>query len=243
MPKLSATPRRRRTKDQTRGLLLDGAMRVLADRIGGQGERTPNPLADVRITDALGQANQALLDGDPAARPMTTGAAYNIWPDQSGFQADLLNRVLMDTATPGVEHVRAVILSALADQRPWRTVLTEAFEVDFEHSFASPAMFAMLGLAALAPPADFAAGQHEANELYVRESADCLRTIMHYAGRRLRDGWEISDLVWAIEALEAGYLLRRRIHPDIPLKQAGEERTALATAIVGIFEAFTEDHG
>ena len=39
-----------------------------------------------------------LVAVDPAAREMTTGAAYNIWPAQADFQMDLMARVLDDAA-------------------------------------------------------------------------------------------------------------------------------------------------
>jgi hypothetical protein len=56
----------------------------------------------------------------------------------------------------------------------------------------------------------------------------------------LQNGRSIEDLVWAIEALEVGYLLRMRIDPDIPLRPAADGESALAAAAAGIVEAFTE---
>jgi hypothetical protein len=46
--------------------------------------------------------------------------------------------------------------------------------------------------------------------------------------------------VWAIEALETGYLLRTRVAPDIPLRPDAAAVSALGAAVVGIVEAFTE---
>ena len=171
---------------------------------------------------------------------MTTGAAYNIWPAQADFQADLLSRVLEEAATPGMERVRAATLNGLARQLPWRAVLADTIEVDYRESFDEPSMFLMIGLAALAAPGDVAAGEQRANERYVAETGELLAAIVRYAGRRLRPGRSIEDLVWAIEALEVGYLLRMRIDATIPLRPDADGASALAAAASGVVEAFTE---
>lgn len=232
--------RRRRTKDETRQLLLESAERLVMRRIGGDDGAMVNPLADVLITDVLVEANRELKTADPGARRMTTGAAYNIWPGQAEFQADLLARVLDEAATPGIERVRAATLNGLARKLPWRTVLAQTIEVDYRESFAEPSMFLMIGLAALAAPGDVAAGELRANERYVRETGELLGAITRYAGRRLRASRSIEDLVWAIEALEVGYLLRMRVGPEVPLRPDEEGVSALAAAAAGIVEAFTE---
>ena len=101
-------------------------------------------------------------------------------------------------------------------------------------------MFLMIGITAMATPADVAAGEQAANERYVVETGELLTAIIRYAGRRLRRGRTLEDLVWAIEALETGYLLRRRTHPDIPLRKDADGYSAVAAAAVGVVEAFTE---
>ena len=199
-----------------------------------------NPLADVLVTEVLDEANRALSADDGAVRGMTTGAAYNIWPAQADFQMDLMARVLDEAATPGIERVRRAALSALARQLPWQEVLAEAIEVDFSESFAEPAMFLMIGVAALAAPADVTAGERRANERYVAATGELLSAIVEYSGRRWRAGRTIEDLVWAIEALEAGLLLRMRRAPEIPLRRDAQGFSVLAAAAVGLVEAFTE---
>ena len=85
---------------------------------------------------------------------------------------DLMARVLDAAATPGIERVRRTALSALARQLPWQQVLAEAIEVDFSESFDEPAMFLMIGVAALAAPADVTAGERRANERYVAATVE-----------------------------------------------------------------------
>ncbi len=215
-------------------------MRLLSERVAADAESPVNPLADVLVTEVLDEANRALTEADAAARKMTTGAAYNIWPAQADFQMDLMARVLDAAATPGIERVRRAALSALARQLPWQEVLAEAIEVDFSESFDEPAMFLMIGVAALAAPADVTAGERRANERYVAATVELLSAIVEYSGRRLRPGRTIEDLIWAIEALEAGLLLRMRRAPEVPLRQDAQGFSVLAAAAVGVVEAFTE---
>jgi hypothetical protein len=218
-------------------------MRLLCERVAADAESPVNPLADVLVTEVLDEANRVLVAVDPAAREMTTGAAYNIWPAQADFQMDLMARVLDAAATPGIERVRSTALSALARQFPWQQVLAEAIEVDFAESFDEPAMFLMIGVAALAAPADVTAGERRANERYVAATVELLSAIVEYSGRRLRPGRTIEDLIWAIEALETGLLLRRRRAPEIPLSRDAQGTSVLAAAAVGVVEAFTEPVG
>jgi hypothetical protein len=232
--------RRRRTRDETRELLLKAALRLLSERVVGDTDSPVNPLADVLITEVLYEANEALTADDPAARKMTTGAAYNIWPAQADFQMDLMARVLDEAATPGIERVRSAALNALARQLPWQEVLAEAMEVDFSESFDEPAMFLMIGVAALASPSEVSAGEQRANQRYLAATAELLSAIVEYSCRRLREGRTIEDLVWAIEALETGLLLRRRRAPEIPLRRDARGVSVLAAAAVGVVEAFTE---
>jgi AcrR family transcriptional regulator len=230
--------RRRRTREETRELLLSAAVRLVEARVAGDDGASVNPLADVVFTDVLEEANR---DEGADGRTMTTGAVYNIWPSQAEFQADLLARILDEAATPGIDRVRAATLDGLARRAPWRAVLAETIEIDFRESFAEPSMFAMIGLAALAAPADVADAQGSANARYVAETGELLAAIVRYAGRRLRKGRSMDDLVWAIEALESGYLLRMRVNAEIPLREAADGESALAAAAAGVVEAFTEE--
>lgn len=216
-------------------------MRLVTERIAGDGEAPAvNPLADVLLTDVLHEANQELKAEDPAARKMTTGAAYNIWPAQTDFQMDVMARVLDAAAIPGIERVRATTLDGLARQLPWQEVLAATIEADFRESYEEPTMFLMIGVAALAAPGDVAAGEQRANERYLNETGELLAAIIRYAGRHLSPGRSIDDIVWAVEALETGLLLRRRVAPDIPLREDAAGASILASAAVGIVEAFTE---
>jgi hypothetical protein len=48
----------------------------------------------------------------------------------------------------------------------------------------------------------------------------------------------MDELVWAIEAVEVGYLIRRRTHPEVA-ERVVAGRTAVQRAILAIVEQFT----
>ena len=92
----------------------------------------------------------------------------------------------------------------------------------------------------LAAPSDVIAGERHANQRYLAATIELLSAIVEYSGRRLRPGRTIEDLIWAIEALEAGLLLRMRRAPEVPLRQDAQGFSVLAAAAVGVVEAFTD---
>ncbi len=67
-----------------------------------------------------------------------------------------------------------------------------------------------------------------------------VRRILRYAERRLVKVRSIEGLVWAIEAIETVYLLRRRTHPEVPNRSDRNRHTMVEAAVVVLFEGFTE---
>jgi hypothetical protein len=232
--------RKRRTREETRQLLLDAAVRVVLARSNGDLGGSTNPLAGIRITEVLEEVNRQLRDADPDATLMTTGAAYNIWPTQEDFQASLLDRILSDAAVPGIDEVRAVLDRAIDEGAHWHDVVARVLGHDFEVSFREPTMFVMIGVTALGPAERIAELNKAANARYVADTSALLRRILDYAGRRLMPGRSIEDLVWAVEAVETGYLLRRRSMPRRTSRTDANRRTAVQAALIGVIEAFTE---
>ncbi len=230
--------RKRRTRDETRELLLDAALRVALSRSNGEHGNSTNPLAGLRITDALDEVNRGLRDRDPDAVEMTTGAAYNIWPNQEDFQAALLDRVMAAAAVPQIEQVRAALDEGLAEGLDWRALVVRCFGTDFEVSFHEPSMFLMIAVSALAAPQRVAETNEQGNREYVAETGRILRKIISHGGRRMAPGRTVEDLVWAIEAIEVGYLIRRRTNPEVTARTA-RGRTVVQDAILGLVEQFT----
>lgn len=239
---MARPPRTRRTRDETRQLLLDAAVRVVLARSNGAVSASANPLAGVRITDALEEVNRQLLEHDPAATPMTTGAVYNIWPAQEDFQLSLLDHILTGSSVPGIDRVEAALEAGVARGLDWRELVAACFGEDFDISFGEPTMFVMIGLAALGTPNHIVETNELPNKEYLETTSALLSRILEHGGRRLVEGRSMADLVWAIEAIEVGYLLRRRSHPEVTAR-AHDGNTVVQSSIVALVEAFTEsDH-
>ncbi|MFM7596847.1 MAG: hypothetical protein ACKO70_00495 [Actinomycetota bacterium] len=234
--------RKRRTREETRELLLDAAVRVVLARSNGDLDGSTNPLAGVRITDALEEVNRLLRDRDPSAPQMTTGAAYNIWPSQEEFQQALLDKILLDAATPEIDRVKAELDSGLRQGLDWRELVTRCFGVDFEVSYEEPTMFLMIGMTALAPPQRLSTMNKESNERYLAETGAILHRILEHGGRHMAPGLTVDDLVWAIEAIESGYMLRRRAEVDVTDRKINGH-TVVQSAILAVAEDFTVDAG
>lgn len=234
--------RKRRTREETRELLLDAAVRVVLARSNGDLDGSTNPLAGVRITDALEEVNRLLRDRDPSAPQMTTGAAYNIWPSQEEFQQALLDKILLDAATPEIDRVKAELDSGLRQGLDWRELVTRCFGVDFEVSYEEPTMFLMIGMTALAPPQQLSTMNKESNERYLAETGAILHRILEHGGRHMAPGLTVDDLVWAIEAIESGYMLRRRAEVDVTDRKINGH-TVVQSAILAVAEDFTVDAG
>jgi hypothetical protein len=235
------TRRRRRSRDETRTILLQTATRLATATAMGGGDdgRAINPLAGLRIADVVAQANG--LGHNDDRQPMTTGAAYQIWPTQAEFQADLLDHVIMGASAPGWEPVQSRMLGLLAEGAPYERIVGEVFELDFELSAAMPEVYLMYGAVALSPVDQVERAVREPNRVYMAQLSDVLSALLRYGRRRLRPGRAIDDLVWAIEALETGYLLRRRTHPEVPVRPDASRRSALAAAVLAMIDAFTEE--
>ena len=76
-------------------------------------------------------------------------------------------------------------------------------------------------MTALAPPQRLSAMIQPGNERYLAETGAILEQILQYAGRRIAPGLTVADLVWAIEAVESGYMLRRRSNQDVTSRTTG----------------------
>lgn len=232
--------RKRRTREETRLLLLDAALRVVLARSSGDLDGSTNPLAGIRITDALEEVNRLLQERDPDAPHMTTGAAYNIWPSQEEFQQALLDKILLDAATPEIDRVKGELEAGLREGLDWRELIARCFGVDFEVSYQEPTMFLMIGMTALAPPQRLATMSQEGNARYLAETGAILERILEHGRRRMAPGLAIEDLVWAIEAVESGYMLRRRSSVEVAERRhAGH--TVVQGAILAVVEGFTVD--
>ncbi|MYS80348.1 hypothetical protein [Embleya scabrispora] len=231
-----AAQRRHRPREETRALLLAAAANLAIERTRPTASSPHNPLADIRMADVLVEVNRRNPDG----RKLTTGAFYQIWSDQAAFQLELMRHVMDKIATPGARQIEALAFGLVADGEAAEEIFRQISEADFRWTSASPELYLALGLGALAPVDMVRDAQAGANERYVDETDHLLSVLLRYARRRLRPDRTMEDLIWAVEALSVGYLLRSRTHPAIPERTDRNGWSAQASAYLGVVHAFTE---
>ncbi|MFH8462680.1 hypothetical protein [Streptomyces sp. NPDC017991] len=228
--------RRHRPREETRAMLLDAATNLAIERTRPESAKRHNPLADIRISDVLVEVNRR----NPDDKKLTTGAFYQIWQDQAAFQRELMSHVMDEIATPGAGQIQALAFELVADGEAPEEIFRQISEADFRWTSASPELFLALGLGALAPVDMVRDAQAGANERYVNATSHLLGILLRYSRRRLKADRTMEDLIWAIEALSVGYLLRSRTHPDIPGRTDRDGWTVQASAYLGVVHAFSE---
>lgn len=226
--------RRRRPREETRELLLQEAEDLLVERLA-TGSETLNPLAAMRITDVLSSIN----DRHPDQPRMTTGAVYQIWESQTAFQDELLDRIMRKVAVPWESRARDAIAVAMDAGLPLADVVGAMSKVD-SPSRESVELSLAAGLSAFVAPKRIRRAEKKANAEYLRVLGGMLEELLAYAGRRMRAGLTVADIVWSIEAIEVGFNLRERSHPEIVARADKQGFPLPVLASVGIIEAMTE---
>ncbi|CAB5024725.1 unannotated protein [freshwater metagenome] len=229
-----AEVRRRRPREQTREMLLLEAEAILLAGLE-QGDDVVNPLAGIRVTDVLASLNAKREAGEA---PMTTGAAYQIWPSQTEFQDELLERIMHGVALPWLDEVRAAARAAMDQGVAMRDVLISLGQGDADPRVQAELSLA-LGLTALVAPERVRAAEEEANAQYLREFGAVLAEIIEYGGRKLAPGVAMSDVVWAVEAHAAGMNLRGRSHPEVVARTDRQGQRLSSWALASMVEGFT----
>ena len=226
--------RRRRPREETRELLLQEAEDLLVERLA-EGSDSLNPLAAMRITDVLASINARLVD-EPS---MTTGAAYQIWESQTAFQDELLDRIMRKVAVPWEVRAREAIAAAMAAGLPLMDVVA-AMSAEDSQPRESVELSLAAGLSAFVAPKRIRRAERKANAEYIRVLGGMLEEIIAYAGRRMRPGLTVADIVWSVEALEVGYNLRERSHPELVRRTDAQGMPISVLAFVGMIESMTE---
>lgn len=230
--------RRHRPREETRALLLKAAAQLAIDRVAGTG-KPHNLLADIKIRDVLAEVNRS--HHNESGPRMTTGAFYQIWADQATFQYELLSYFVEQTALPGFDTVEAAVAKVIDEGASFDEVVRTLGRTDMVASRKAPEMYVTLGLGATAPIDLVRVVLFEQDRQYIEAFSRLFQQAMDHGQKRLRAGRTLEDLVWAIEALESGYLLRWRMRPEIPERRDANGIPAFESAFLGVVHGFVED--
>jgi len=218
---MSARPRR--SRDETRQLLLETGRQVLLE--DGLPEGT-----NIKLTTVLERAG------------LTTGAAYQLWKSQSLFQEELALFVAkeFEWARPNTDRSK---LRAMADDRPDLVEGTRRVAIFYWDAFVSRPEFLMI--------LHFWSVRNPREELSdaIREGYDIVHTglkemfevTIKVYGLKFREPYGPDDMAVAMTAATEGLVLRQHVDPervrrdDDELHPGEQIYVGLLQAIIGYF--------
>lgn len=238
----------KRTRDQTRSLMLRAATELVCARLeDASDEAVSAALAHVQLTEVAARATEIVRSEvradtwDHAVAGITTGAIYQVWPTQADFQADLLFHIaeLDSSFEPIIAEVRQIAASGIAAGDPAGRTLAAMVGRSLEHTRMSPVFYVSLCFYL-----------HSANERVrqvlrhgQRSFVDAIRPVWQMLldgyGLRMRPPYAVDDLAAVIGLLIEGFALHSVRDPRAASDGAGVNSLPCRTAQI-LFEQMTE---
>jgi hypothetical protein len=236
----------RRSREETRELMLRAAVELIRERAQAAGDEVlAAALAHLRLTQVAQRATVIVREQthDDAATAITTGAIYQQWPTQAEFQIDLLFHIaeLQATLVPGLAESVVRFEAAESENLPVETVLMRLMEEVHRHYREDPLFRVELSfLLSAGDPRLRAAIAHRQATFY--ETADrAWHALLDTYGLQMRQPFVIRDLTRAMAAQVAGSVVVWFADPEILRDPLGEEDASLMSRVmVAIFRRLTE---
>jgi len=220
----------KRTRDETRKLLLDVGIRLLYERGIHLG------VTHIRLSDVV------------AAAGLTTGAAYRCWENQDAFYRDLAAAALLNREKMPVDDTIARIAPLVADGAPLAEVVRAGAEANLHRYPEDTAYLTKIALRVCGPANDEMA---EATQLRFRTSIDSYAgmysEMLGVFGRRMRHPYTVRDLALSLTALSEGFAVQAMSGTDHPRLErtdqapgVGSDWTLFACGAEAIIDHFTE---
>jgi len=236
----------RRSREETRELMLRAAVELIRERAQAAGDEVlAAALAHLRLTQVAQRATAIVREQthDDAATAITTGAIYQQWPTQAEFQIDLLFHIaeLQATLVPGLAESVVRFEAAESEDLPVETVLMRLMEEVHRHYREDPLFRVELSfLLSAGDPRLRAAIAHRQATFY--ETADrAWQALLDTYGLQMRQPFVIRDLTRAMAAQVAGSVVVWFADPEILRDPLGEQDASLMSRVmVAIFRRLTE---
>lgn len=202
------TPRRRRTADETRRILLDAGTQLVLESLYADDASGGGPLAHIRVQDVVREASRA----QDAA--VTTGALYNIWPTQREFQVDLMFFILKENVYPSAEPVLELAGQLFAQRLPLNAIGARLSDEGFRLDLESPLNRAAAAFTALAGVPAVREALRSAHGSLLEAGRKLYAQLLTYGGLRVRAPYTLDQLITVVAALTDGLLEKHAIVPE-----------------------------
>ncbi|RSM47520.1 hypothetical protein DMB66_48130 [Actinoplanes sp. ATCC 53533] len=226
-------------------MLLRAAVDLLRDRAGQAGDHVvAAALAHVRFSQVAERATALVRSGadNPDAPAVTTGAIYNLWPNQVDFQVDLLLHIaeLQATLVPGVEDSILRFEAARKRSVPLDEVLRRLTDEIDRHYRQDPVFRIELGfLIGVHDPRVQRALAHR-QEAFFASADRAWQSLLDTYDLRLRRPYRIRDLTTAVASCLIGSAVLSFAGPADP---GDREESLTARTVRAVFETFTQPAG
>lgn len=221
-----------------------------------QAVRTRHPKATTRAT-ILAKANEMYLDrrlihGDERLSHVldelgyTTGAGYQIWPNQAAFRRDLQIYVAENISYASPELVVDDIAKAVASSESFDELCLNVGDLYFAEMLGADEFYLTLRFFGMAQdrPDEITEALSDAYERSSWAIGPRLEAAMGRAGKKLREPFIIDDLSMAVTVLLEGYALRASVQYErvtAKYEFEGGSHYAFSVAFLAIVNQYTED--
>lgn len=235
----SKSRRTRRSADETRELMLRAGTRLALDRLREADEdAAARALAHIRLTDVARMATDIERGEGEDRGAITTGAIYQFWPSQAAFQADLMVHVLTEEPLPAEERLAARTLELIAAGGPIEDTFAELAITAYRIARTTDIYDLSLLFVPYSKLPRVGEALRRSYQDQARSSRPIYQALLMAGGLKMREPWDLDDMMSAISALHDGY----RIQEHASAVDGGSEHgeSVVAAATVAIFRAFTE---
>lgn len=195
----SSNGRTRRPKEMTRAVILERAYEMYLARELTHGDERLSV-----VLESLGY---------------TTGAGYQIWPNQAAFRLDLqvhiAERIDYASLAPLAEELGAL---RARDDIDWDQYVLELGDLYHDYFVGREEFYLILRFYAMGDdrPPEITEGMRDAYVQIGWQLEAGLAESCEARGFRLRENRSMTQLVGSISALAEGFALRHRVGPEIP---------------------------
>ncbi|HEX9065428.1 MAG TPA: hypothetical protein VF843_09985 [Streptosporangiaceae bacterium] len=248
-------PRRRlpkRTREETRALMLRAATDLVCARLDDSGDEAVSAaLAHVQLTEVAARATEIVrseVQADTWDYPVagiTTGAIYQVWPTQADFQADLLFHIAELDASfgPVIDEVRQIAADRIAAGEPVGRTLAAMLGRSFEHTRSSPVFYVSLCFYLHAGNDRVKQVLRHGQSAFVEAVRPVWQMLLDGYGLRMRQEYDVDQLASVIGLLIEGFALQWVRDPAVAGQDGAFELSLPGRTAQMLFDQMTEPAG